>query len=117
MTSRMTKKIINLTPHDITIVRDDGNITIPKSGMVARVAEIVTAAPDINGIPCVATRMGEIQNLPAPEAGTVYIVSPLVAGATDRTDVVCPDTGSDSVVRDGNGNIRGVKRLRKILVK
>ena len=31
----------------------------------------------------------------------------------DRNDLVCPDTGPDSVVRDKEGRILGVRRLQR----
>ena len=45
--------------------------------------------------------------------GVIYIVALLVAQvlAGTRTDIICPDTGPDSAVRDEKGMIAGVRRF------
>jgi len=48
----MTDQIINMTPHDVTIIDVEGNeFTIPRSGIIVRVSEKVTETGtiDING--------------------------------------------------------------------
>jgi hypothetical protein len=50
--------------------------------------------------------------LPAPQVGVFYLVpAPVAALALHRSDLVCADTGPDSVVRDSAGAILGVQRL------
>jgi len=115
---RMDTEFVNLTPHTITVFDSSGKkclIEIPPSGQVARVAtmaEEVGALP-INGhdVPINRVTYGEVENLPEPQNGTIYIVSVLVLQALkgQRTDVMAPDTGPDSVVRDENGRIAGVR--------
>lgn len=108
-------RFINLTPHEI-VVRLGGDVVIPASGQVARVTEQSVNAEMLNGIPVVDCRLGLPIGLPEPEAGTVYIVSPMVGGAVKgRTDVVCPDTGPQSVVRDSDGKIVAVRRFRRMV--
>lgn len=112
------KRIINLTPHQITVEKDmggglTGSTVIEPSGKVARVKEKVEILPDEGNILFVRTQWGEIQNLPEPKDGVYYLVSSIVFAATDRKDVIAVDTGPDSAIRDGNGNIKAVKRLKK----
>lgn len=105
------KKIINLTPHAITVFLGSGDkLVIPPAGTVARVKQTKTQVGQINGIPVFRTVLGSVEGLPAPEKDTVFIVSSIVLSAVrGRTDVVAPDTNPDSAVRDEKGNIVGVK--------
>lgn len=99
-------KIINLTPHAVTIT--DGP-TFQPSGQVARVSVQQVDDRDINGVPVKKQTFGDIVDLPNPQADTVYIVSAIVlAAAKDmgRTDVVAPDTAN--AVRNDNGHITSV---------
>lgn len=109
-------KFINLTPHGITVRTAGGDIEIPASGQVARVGEQSTDAGVLDGIPVVDCRLGQVTGLPEPVEGTVYIVSPMVSGAVKgRSDVVAPDTGPASVVRDSDGKIVAVRRFRRMV--
>jgi len=111
-------KIVNLTPHDLTVyLTDDTTLTIPASGTVARVAQAYTPLGTLDlgnaQVPLVATTFGTIQGLPDPQPGVLYVTSGLVAQAAwnlGRTDVLAPDTGSGAV-RDDQGRILGVKRF------
>lgn len=105
------KKLVNLTPHDLVVVLENGDkITIiPASGTVARVQAEQVLNGDINGIPVFEQTFGDIVGLPAPEAGTYYIVSALVlsaAKAAGRTDCLAPNTSK--AIRDEAGHIIGV---------
>jgi len=104
-------KIINLTPHDLTIVlADGGNRTIPKSGSIARVETVRAAGPEVDGIPTSVTSFGAVTALPAPTPDTVYVVSGMVAARfVDRTDVFAPG----ELVRDGDGNVIGCRGLSR----
>ena len=110
--------LINLTPHDLTVYLADGTtLTIPPSGVVARVSQDYTPLGTLNlgnaQVPLVATTYGEIQGLPDPQDGTLFLVSALVAQAAwaqGRKDVLAPDTGAGAV-RDSDGKIIGVRRL------
>lgn len=105
-------KVINLTPHPIRV----GDRDFPVSGQVARVREIVVPDGEIDGLPVVRTSWGQIDGLPPPDGGeTIFIVSPIILSAVPgRSDLVAPDTGPESVVRDVAGRIIGVRRLRRI---
>ena len=90
-------EIINLTPHPIRVLGDDGReiLVVPPSGEVASVSTVTEPAGTVNGVPVVRTRFGEVQGLPEPQPGRVYIVSALVLQALggSREDVLAPDTG------------------------
>jgi hypothetical protein len=113
--------LVNLTPHAVNLLREDGGliVSVPPNGQVARVQTLATetGSVEINGysIPIVSTEYGEVENLPEPQEDTIFIVSVLVVSALkgQRNDVVAPDTGPESVVRDAQGQIRGVHRLTR----
>jgi len=102
-------KLINLTPHriwwDTSAV--PGGYQIPASGTVARVNTNNQVLPG----DLVRQTIGEVTCLPAPVPGVRYVVSRMVLDASNRTDLLCPDTGPGSVIRDADGNILGVKRM------
>lgn len=117
-------KIINATPHAITIVSREGVQQdakkqflaetvevlkeIPPSGILPRVSMSNSPAGEIDGIPIEVVIYGEIEGLPEYQEGTFYIVSGLVAAAAvpaGRTDCLAPG----ALVRDKNNpsNILG----------
>lgn len=97
--------IVNLTPHAVTVNGEDGSVTVPPSGTVARIETVMTPAETITvdgvAITVQAQRMGEVTGLPEPVDGTVYVVSLPVAAAlgASRPDVVAPGP----LVRDAEG--------------
>ena len=112
-------QIVNLTPHDVHIFNQEGTeiirtypVTKDSEGKViqARVDEKSTIVEDTDGIPTVDKTYTHPINLPEPQEGTVYIVSAIVLSALKgrRTDLVCPDTGPNSVVRNDK-TILGVR--------
>ena len=104
------KKITNLTPHEVTLVDDNGNIiaTFPPSGIVARVSVKTIRVATINNIPISASSFGEVENLPEPNDEEVFIVSSLVAQrCKHRKDVFIPNES----VRDDKGRIIGCRSL------
>lgn len=107
--------LVNLTPHAISVLGEDGEVLmLSPSGQVARVTSSCTQVGALDGVPVVKTEYGTVENLPAPEAGKVFVVSVLVAQqCAGREDVVSPDTGPDSAVRDADGRIIGVKRFMR----
>lgn len=99
-------KLVNLTPHEITIhTWGAAQVVLPPSGSVARCAEERDHAflLDVDGIAVEATRAhyGAITGLPEPEPGVYYIVSAMVAQAAKRGDVLCPGPA----IRDEAGRI------------
>ena len=102
------KKIINLTPHSVNIIKEGGEkITIPSSG-IARCTQTTSVVGDINGIPLTTTTFGDVEGLPLEEKNIFFIVSRLVLSACkDRHDLLVPN----ELVRDENGNIIGCRSL------
>ena len=88
-------KLINLTPHAITIAMDIGKYEIQPSGEVARMEQhynphLLITTDDGQPIRIDTVRLGAIVGLPKPEPNTLYIVSPVVAHHANRRDVVYP---------------------------
>ena len=107
---------VNMTPHPVCICGPNGEIlhTFPKSGQVARAEEECEGQDPIEGI-LVVRKTYSPSELPDPKDGVRLIVSLLVAQvATDRHDLVVPDTGSESCVRDDEGRILGVRRFQVV---
>lgn len=109
-------RFVNLTPHTINVVNEEGVnvLEVAASGQQARVNSSCEVVDTVSGVSVVKTTYGAVDGLPVPEEGVIYIVSVLVAQvAAGRTDVVAPDTGPQSVVRDAEGKILGVKRFMR----
>jgi len=105
-------KIVNLTPHEVTVKTDGGEIVIPPSGQVARCAEKRSPAPaletEMGSIPVSRASYGAVEGLPDPQPGVVYIVSALVLAAVpERRDVFAPGPA----IRDEEGRIIGCDGL------
>jgi hypothetical protein len=99
----------------IRIFVDEKVIEIPPSGEVARVSTLREPAGTVNGIPVLSTKFGQVEGLPDPESSKFYIVSTIVQQAAPwRKDLLSPDTSPESVVRDVNGNIIGVRALSRL---
>lgn len=106
-------KIVNLTPHDIVFVGDDGNVilTVTPSGLARVQATVVATGITIGGIPITETKFGEVEGLPEPKEGTAYVVSRMVAeAAKGREDLFIPNES----VRDESGRIVGCRSLTQV---
>ncbi len=109
--------LINCTPHAIRVVRENGEVLeIPPSGISIRVDTAQEVVGEIDGIPVVKTVFKSVQ-LPDPQENTVYIVSTVVLQAVKelgiyKGDLVAPDTGPGSVIRDANGQVVGIRRFQ-----
>ena len=97
--------LINLCPHDINIVDNEGNlvVTLPhEEGRVARVATTETPVENTLGypFPVVHREWGNVTGLPAPQAGVAFIVSAAVVSACPgRRDLYSPGR----LIRDEHG--------------
>lgn len=105
--------MINLTPHAITLQMMDSTITIPPSGMVARVATkeeyVGNARIGDSIIPVYRRTFGEVEGL--PEEGNMCLVSTLVLSAVPgRKNLFAPDTGP-TAIRNHKGYLEAVTRL------
>lgn len=107
-------RIINLTPHTINIVTEDGGarFDIMPSGTVARCEQQQVLMGVVNDIPVYQSLFGAVQDLPDMREDTLYITSSLVANALkdSRKDLVVPC----SYVRDGGGRIIGCQGLARV---
>ena len=100
--------VTNLTPHAVRIIRAGGDLVIPPSGAVARVAVTTTPAGEIAGIPVVTGTYGPVTGLPEATEGAAFLVSALVRTAVPaRRDVFSPA----DLVRDDKGTIVGARAL------
>ena len=113
-------KIVNLTPHVITVLKNGEEIAVyDASGCIVRCESDTVTVGEIAGIPLTETRFGELylidrdkvrHELPAQQDGTFYIVSALVARAAQREDfIIVNDT-----VRDDNGRIVGCQSFAHV---
>jgi hypothetical protein len=118
----------NFTPHELTIVSEDGTpqLVLPSGGQIRATEEIVSEESSIFDseynleIPVVQKRYTITDNLPKASEGDVIIVSLIVLNAMRETGLdtsrfYAPDTGPDSVVRDDDGRIIGVRRLQQVV--
>ena len=107
--------IINLTPHEISIVNEEGNvIKVFESAGVARAAQNDVQIGMLEGIPIIETKFGEPVDLPEYNQGTYYIVSALTAKAASLSGRNTRDlllTGK--TVRNSDGQIIGCQALAK----
>ena len=113
-------KFVNLTPHRIVVRQPHGDLIIDPSGQVARLKtrQVVEHPWGYDMPPLATTTLEGIEGLPEPEEGTIFVVSTLVAQAAaryGRRDVVSPDTGPESAIRDESGQIVAVRRLQRFI--
>lgn len=117
---RVGVKIVNLTPHAITVLRNGEEIAVYEAtGCIARCESDTVVVGEIAGIPLTETTFGEPylidrdkvkHELPKQQDGTFYIVSALVARAAQREDfIIVNDT-----VRDDNGRIVGCRSFARV---
>lgn len=103
-------KVVNLTPHEITLVYPETNVVIeriPSEG-VARVTSASKIIGEIGNIPITIKTFGEVEGLPEASDDTYYIVSSIVAQACpERKDLLIPD----ATVRDEKGAVIGCAAL------
>ena len=111
-------KLINKTPHNITLRTSEGDVVFPDVFPPARVTERNFVDMNIEGVPVpvrVYTDVGVVENLPEPQDGVMYIVSVVVREHPDvrhRADVISPGTGpSDGAIRDANKQVLAVTRV------
>ena len=105
-------KLVNLTPHTVTIVKDGVPVLdVPSTGLArCKTSRVQVRTLEVDGIkiPVNKTVFGEVYGLPAPEEDTVFIVSrPVINALPDREDLVSPD----DTIRDDKGVIVGAKAV------
>jgi hypothetical protein len=105
-------RFINLTPHEINIIDDDGVVvvTIPPSGINCRIDTVERLDCVVEGIKLFTTEYINNSGLPSPEFGVYYITSRLIVGANrDRHDLLAPH----GLMRDDKGRVIGCKGLSR----
>lgn len=123
-----TIKVVNLTPHPITLYSRDGVDIIgeiPMSDFVARVDTSATISypvtleledgSTIDNIPLLYQERDVMTELPAPEEGVYYIVSALVMDTfPGREDLIMVNTTNDRLgsIKDERGRVIGTRSLR-----
>jgi hypothetical protein len=107
--------IINLTPHPINIIDEEGNIIkVFESAGVARATQEDAEIGTLEGIPIIETEFGEPIGLPEYSQGTYYIVSAITAKAASLSGRSTRDlllTGK--TVRNSDGQIIGCQALAR----
>jgi len=104
---------VNLNHHDLRILTQNGDlVTIPTSGVIARVDYTDHQVEPLNGISVVEPQYGQIIGLPDPRDNTYYIVSSKVRAAlgnTARPDVLC----AHNIEKDKKGTPKYARGLRR----
>ena len=96
--------IINLTPHNVVYIGDDGTSKVFKaSGDIARVEQFLFAIPG-SEYNLKTTVPSCVVGLPEKDVNTIYIVSAMVREAEPERDDLWSPT---EYVRDNDGNIVG----------
>lgn len=107
--------IINLTPHPINIIDEEGNIIkVFESAGAARATQEDVEIGMLEGIPIIETTFGKIVDLPEYSQGTYYIVSAITAKAASLSGRSTRDlllTGK--TVRNSDGQIIGCQALAR----
>lgn len=109
-------KIVNLTPHEIKIVSEDGTVaaTFPSQG-IARATQTAKVIGKLNGIEIVSMEFGKPENLPEFTDGIYYVVSVITANAAKATGREMSDLLiTADPVRDEAGRIIGCRRFATI---
>lgn len=113
-------KLVNLTPHHITIHAEafagfSAQVELPASGTVARCTvdsrSLGTVEHGGVAIPVTTSTIGAVTDLPEPSDVVSYIVSRIVAEACPtRADLYFPG----EAIRDAGGRIVGCRGLCRI---
>ena len=101
---------VNLTPHSVSVLADDGTVTheFPPSGQLARVEEIVVEMPSTDGIPACRLEYGEIVGIP-DDSGPTYVVARPVLEAAKRQALEYRLVVPYPLVRDDTGRVIGCR--------
>jgi len=108
-------KLRNFTPHEINLYDETGTKiieTFPSEGNIRMEEKIVDEYTVGDGQYKIVTKCYVLAELPDMEDDTMLIVSLLVAQNCQQGDMLCPDTGINSVVRNEKGQIIGVRNFQ-----
>lgn len=106
--------IVNLTPHNIVMMRDDGTkISIPPSGDVLRVKTVYNHVGELLGIPICMVSYDGYTGVPYTlDDNTTYIASTFAAMILKLHNVVSPETGK-TCKRDEKGRVEYSTRFQR----
>lgn len=113
--SKFLNRLVNLTPHDVTVLTPDGDELLLRSAGVIRSGTSVVKVATLHyqGQVFDITVQGStgVGGMPPPQPGTYYIVSRQVAEALkgQRTDIFYPGP----LVKDTNGKVVGCRGLSR----
>lgn len=108
--------LVNLTPHEVTLVDDQGNVTlVVKPEQTSARVKSERKSFEVPGLGQVTrVTLGEVSGLPEYNYGVWLIVSRIVAEALpERADLIIPD----ETVRDSEGKIIGCKSFATMATK
>lgn len=107
-------KIVNCTPHDISVIDDTGHAVATFPGVMdcARVDLRVESTETICGVPVIKKSCVSDSGLPEPQYNTLYIVSSVFAqyAPSDRDDLLVVYRP----IRDENGSVIGCRGFERI---
>ena len=106
-------KILNYTPHSITLIDYKGESTEYPSNGVARCEEIKSVVGSAGGYPIYEVKYGNLSGLPEWEDNTVIVVSVIAAQAAKaagRTDCLIVT----DVVRNDKGQVIGARGFASV---
>ena len=116
-------EFVNLTPHEFNLYDEDGNVTlsVPASGVIARATETIVKQRTFFGAPMRRKEYSSLYFMNqshkvieyTPDESKINIVSTMCLPAIDSDLLgiayIAPDTGVDTTVRNGRGQITGVR--------
>lgn len=112
-----TTQLINLTPHTINLVAEDGTqlLSLESQG-VARVASTTEVVGQLQVgevvVPQTHTTFGEVEGLPDQAPGVGYVVSNMIISALAQQGVRRDDLFTPGMqVRDDQGRVIGCRSL------
>jgi hypothetical protein len=106
-------RIVNLTPHPVTIIDEDNRVVMEfASAGAARAVSSRVPQPPVAGIPTARIDLSHLENLPRPTSGVLLIVSLITANAARASkrrchDLLVPGPG----IRDASGVVLGCREL------
>jgi hypothetical protein len=114
-------RFVNLTPHALNLVYEDGSEAVEVSEGHATVEStpgaLDVAVSEATGFPVYGPPIfGAVTGLPDPQEGVMYIVSGIVGSALagTRDDVLVPGTSpADNPRRNEARQVTGVTRLNR----
>ena len=100
--------IVNMTPHDVTVIIDKDLSVVFKSQGRIELREIIEPADMIDNIPIVRMQFAADKQIPLYQEGTYYIVSRIIKDTYPfRKDLLVPA----QFERNAHGVIIGCKSL------